>query len=292
MLITSAALAALRTGFQTQFQTGFDGVASEYSAIATTVTSTTGLETYGWLGDFPAMREWIGERRKKSLSEKSYQIANRDFEDTVSVPRKHIEDDNLGIYGPVLQGLGQAARENPDRLVFDLLVKGFETACYDGQNFFDAEHPVNDQSVSNMQAGGGVPWFLMDTTRPLKPLIYQQRKAPNFVAKDSENDDAVFNRGEYVYGVDTREAAGFGYWQMAFGSKADLTAANYAAAANAMMAQTNDAGVKLGVKPNLLVVGTANRAKARKIVKALLIDGGDSNIWFEDSELHESRWLA
>ncbi len=292
MLLNSTSLAALRTGFQTQFQTGFDGVASEYTAIATTVTSTTKLETYGWLGDFPAMREWIGERYKKSLSEKAYQILNRKFEDTVSVQRDDIEDDTLGMYGPMLQGLGQAAAENPDRLIFDLLVKGFETACYDGQNFFDADHPVDGQSVSNMQAGGGVPWFLMDTTRPLKPLIYQQRKAPNFVSRDRETDDNVFDRGEYVYGVDTREAAGFGFWQMAFASKAPLDAANYEAAANAMMALTNDAGVKLGVKPNLLVVGTANRAKARKVIKAALINAGESNIWLDDVDVHESRWLA
>jgi len=292
MLLNTASLAALRTGFQTQFQMGFDGVASEFSAIATTVNSNTKLETYGWLGDFPQMREWIGERVVKSLSEKAYQITNRKFEDTISVGRDDIEDDTLGIYGPMFQGLGQAARENPDRLIFELLVAGFATECYDGQNFFDTDHPVGGISVSNMQAGGGIPWFLMDTSRPLKPMIYQQRKAANFVAKDSETDDNVFNRGEYVYGVDTREAAGFGFWQMAFGSKADLTAANYEAAANKMMALTNDEGVKLGIKPNLLVVGTGNRAKARKIIKALLIDGGDSNIWFEDVDIHESRWLA
>jgi phage major head subunit gpT-like protein len=291
MIITATALAALRTGFKTEFQTGFSGVTSEWGKLATKVNSTTKLETYGWLGDFPSMREWIGDRVIKSLSERTYDIVNRKFEDTVGVKRDDIEDDTLGIYGPMFQGLGQSAAENADRLIFNLLAAGFTTPCHDGQNFFDADHLVAGESVSNTQAGAGDAWYLLDTSRPLKPMIYQQRKAANFVARDQEKDDAVFNRGEYVYGVDTREAAGFGFWQMAFGSKAALTPDSYAAAVAAMTSLTNDAGSPLGVQPNLLVVGGSNKAAGRKVLKVMLIDGGDSNIWFEDSELLESRWL-
>ncbi|MDX2008256.1 MAG: Mu-like prophage major head subunit gpT family protein [Meiothermus sp.] len=61
-------------------------------------------------------------------------------------------------------------------------------------------------------------WFLLDSTFPVKPLIYQQRKAPEFVALDNPDDPNVFHKREYVYGYDDRKAAGFGFWQLAYGS--------------------------------------------------------------------------
>ena len=61
-------------------------------------------------------------------------------------------------------------------------------------------------------------WFLLDTKRPIKPLIYQQRKKAKFVSITDETSDNVFNRKLYIYGADSRGNAGFGFWQMAVGS--------------------------------------------------------------------------
>ena len=61
-------------------------------------------------------------------------------------------------------------------------------------------------------------WFLLDTSRPIKPLIYQQRKKAKFVSKTAETDDNVFMSKKFIYGADSRGNAGFGFWQMAVGS--------------------------------------------------------------------------
>ncbi|MNJ69149.1 Mu-like prophage major head subunit gpT [compost metagenome] len=61
-------------------------------------------------------------------------------------------------------------------------------------------------------------WFLMDTTRSVKPLIFQQRKKPVFVSQQDMNNPDVFMRGMLKFGVEARGAAGFGLWQMIFGS--------------------------------------------------------------------------
>lgn len=61
-------------------------------------------------------------------------------------------------------------------------------------------------------------WFLLDTTKVLKPLIFQEREAPDFVSQTNMDSDDVFMRAEYKYGVESRGAAAFGYWQMAYGS--------------------------------------------------------------------------
>lgn len=61
-------------------------------------------------------------------------------------------------------------------------------------------------------------WFLLCTKRFLKPLIYQKRKETKLVAKTRPEDDNVFMRDEYVWGVDGRSNVGYGFWQMAYGS--------------------------------------------------------------------------
>ena len=67
-------------------------------------------------------------------------------------------------------------------------------------------------------AGSDTAWFLLCTTRPIKPLIYQQRKKVKFVSKTNETDDKVFMSKTFLYGADSRGNAGFGFWQMAYGS--------------------------------------------------------------------------
>lgn len=67
-------------------------------------------------------------------------------------------------------------------------------------------------------AGADDAWYLLCTTRPLKPLIYQVRKEPEFVSLTSEKDQNVFMKKQFLYGVDGRSNAGYGFWHMAFGS--------------------------------------------------------------------------
>jgi phage major head subunit gpT-like protein len=292
MLLNSASLAALETGLRSDFNKGLLGVEPQWTKVATEIPSTGTSNTYGWVSGWPKLREWIGDRVVKRLAKSGYVLVNRDFEGTVAVQRNHIQDDQLGVYGPMSRELGQSATEWPDELVFSLLPKGFETECYDGQNFFDEEHKVGDETVSNMQDGAGEPWFLLDTRRPLKPLIWQPRQKPQFVALDDPKAENVFMRKEFLYGVDARGEAGYAFWQQAFGSRAPLTAANYEAAVQAMASQRNEEDRPLNVKPSIIVVGPGNRAAAKKLFEAMLVNGGESNTLYKDVEIVESQWVV
>lgn len=292
MLITAASLAALETGFRGEFNKGLTGVTPQWSKVATEVSSSRSGNTYGWAKGWPKLREWIGDRVIHRLLKQGYAIINRDFEGTVAVDRNDIDDDELGIYGPMSEQLGQAATEWPDELVYSLLPAGFTSPCYDGQNFFDTEHPVGDELVSNMQAGAGEPWYLLDTRRPLKPLIWQPRKKPQFVSLTDPKSENVFMRKEYVYGVDARGNAGYAFWQQAFASKAALTAENYDAAYKAMTSQRNEEGRPLSVTPSIIVVGPGNRAAAKALFEAMLVAGGESNTRYKDVEIVESQWVV
>ncbi|MBR2365170.1 MAG: Mu-like prophage major head subunit gpT family protein [Lentisphaeria bacterium] len=50
-------------------------------------------------------------------------------------------------------------------------------------------------------------WYLAATDGVLKPLFVQQRKMPSLVRLDSEGDENVFCRKEYIYGTNARGAA-------------------------------------------------------------------------------------
>ena len=150
---------------------------------------------------------------------------------------------------------------------------GFLWACSteDCKHFMDDDKgkPVAQSNATGN--GTGDVWYLLDTRRALKPLIYQTRKAPNFVALTSETDDNVFNRSQYVYGVDARRNAGYGFWQLAHASNATLNAENLTAAITAMETRTGDHGRPLGISPNLLVVPKKLRFDAKKLLEADLV---------------------
>jgi phage major head subunit gpT-like protein len=297
MLINKESLAALFVSLSAVFNKAFEAAPTQWEKIAMLVQSTSGQNDYAWLANFPRMRKWLGDKVVKSLAGHKYTIVNDDWEATVEVDRNDIDDDNLGIYGPQAQSAAMSAKQLPDEIVFDLVNNGFTAQCYDGQYFFDTDHAVAGDSVSNKitaalsvatQAAAiasygaartamrkfkdedGRPlnitptillvppalediaralltsdrlddgktnpykgtaelvvdarltsdtaWFLLDTSKPVKPFIYQERKKPVFVQQTDPQADGVFQRKKFLFGAEARAAGGYGLWQLALGS--------------------------------------------------------------------------
>lgn len=300
MIITPAALSALMIGFKKNFQDGLDAPELHWMKVATLVPGTGKSTTYGWLGKWPKLREWVGDRVFNDLQAQSYAIINKKFESSVAVGRDDIEDDEIGVFGPMFKEMGQAAAEHPEEIIFALLGAGFASECYDGQNFFDPEHPVYPNVdgtgtaglVSNMQAGSETPWFLLDTSRALKPLIYQERRKMEFESMTAKKDsESVWLRDEYQFGVDGRNNAGFGFWQMAHGSQKALTPANLWAAHEAMRSVKGDGDKKLNIKPRMLVVPTSLEKAATEILDKEKLANGESNTLYKKYELVVADFL-
>ena len=297
MLVNKGTISAVFVNLLTIFNNAFAEAPSTWESVAMLVPSTGKQVDYAWLSNFPRMKKWIGEKAVKSLAASKYSITNDDWEATVEVDRNDIEDDNLGIYKPQAEMAGHSAKQLPDEIVFEVVNKGFTSLCYDGQYFFDTDHPVAGQSVSNRgtkrlsiaslaaaEASYGaariamgrftddegrplnitpnvllVPvalqdvanllmtmdkfaddspnpykgtakvvvapwltsdtaWFLLDTTKPIKPFIYQERKKPVFVQQTDPQADDVFNRKKFKFGAEARASGGYGFWQQAYGS--------------------------------------------------------------------------
>lgn len=283
-------------GFKAIYTDAFTSAPIAHDRIAMMVPSSSREETYGWLGQFPQMREWLGGTRViKDLAAHSFAITNRKFESTVNIRRDDFSDDRLGIFKPMFAEMGHTARQHPDELIFQLLQSGFTSLCYDGQYFFDTDHPTVNAAgtvitVSNVQSGAGPAWFLFDTSRAVRALIWQEREKYEFESLTAPSDSHVFMTDEYVYGVRARVNAGFGLWQLAFASQQPLSATNYAAARASMMKLRGDQGRVLGITPNLMGVGPDNEAAARAILLGDDI-AGSTNPWKGTAELIVTPYL-
>jgi len=303
MIVTTNILEAMLTAFRGEFKQQMLalGASSFHDVLATTIKSNSRTSTYGWLGRFPQLREWIGSRVFENIRASSYVIENKTFESTLNVERVDIEDDNVGMYRHMSRAMADEFIAFLNRNLAILLRDGFSTICYDGKNFFDErevfEKPDgtgDSTTVTNILGDTDAqesPWFLLSLAGTLKPLIIQERTTPEFESITSTTNETVFMKDQFIYGIRYRGSFGYGFWQQAVASKEELTSGNYEAARLMMRQFKRDGGDPLGIVPTHLVVNAENESAARKILGAQLLDGGVSNINFNTAELIVSPWL-
>lgn len=298
-MLTQTQIDALKTTLVVRWNAGLAMSPDDWKKIAKLVKSSGKSNTYEWLSQFPAFREWVGARQHKAFKENAYTVVNRKFESTVDVQRTDIEDDNIGQYGTIAESAGQSATDLKNDLVFQAISDGFNSPCYDGQYFFDTDHPVypNESgtgvavSISNVQTGSGAPWVLLCTKRAAAPIYLQERMPTQFESITSAQNSTVFDLDVYSFGGRWRGEAAYGFWQCAFGSKAALNADNFSAAYAAMMKFTGDGGRKLGIVPDTLVCGPDNMAAAEALLKAVQNANGSSNTNYQKVNLVVTPWM-
>lgn len=147
----TVAIRNLYTALNAAFNKAFGAATPQWQKVATEVPSSASETDYGWLGDWPSIEEWVGERQLAELKEHGYTIKNKTWEASIKVRREKVEDDQLGMYSIQANQIGYDAAMHPDSLIFPLLMKGFSEQCYDGQYFFDEDHPMGDSTHSNVQ---------------------------------------------------------------------------------------------------------------------------------------------
>lgn len=299
MPLTAAQIQALHTTLKTRFNAGLAKAPNNWAQVAKPMASDGRSNTYAWLSQFPAFHEWIGSRQHKKMAENAYTVVNRKFASTIDIARTDVEDDNFGHYGTIAESYGQAVMDLQNDMVFQSLAAGFSSPCYDGQYFFDPDHPIAENedgtgstlSVSNVLAGTGEPWVLLCTERAPSAIYLQERIKPQFEAVTSSQNQTVFDLDVYSFGGRWRGAAAYGFWQCAFGSKADLNEENFNTAFKSMEKFKGDGSRVLGITPDLLVVGPDNRVAAEKLLKAAQNAAGASNVNFNKVKLLVTPWM-
>lgn len=297
MIINKETLDSVYTNFRADFEAGILSAKSVHERLAMVTRSATREEDYGWLGQYNRLREWLGDKHLNGLVAHGFTIKNRPFENTITVPRDDIEDDRIGVLSSAFKMMGQDASLHPDELIFDLIRNGTTQPCYDGQYFFDTDHPADltDPSkgvISNVDVvnpADAPEWVLLDTSKVVKPLVFQIRRDYRFVRMDGETDEAVFMRAEYRYGVEARVNAGYGLWQLAFGSNKTLSYENYSVAREAMMSLKAPTGKPLGIIPDVILVSPSLEGSARTLLKTDAINDGAMK---DTAEIIVCPWLG
>lgn len=284
MEITFPALASINDGVQLSFNTQLGAAETVYDKFCFPANSVGAAEVYPRLNMLPGLREWIGDREVHRVSQTTFSIANREFEETIAIKRTDIEDDKYGLLTPIAQQLGLNAARLPDLLVAALLKAGHTTICYDGQNFFDSAHPDYTATGAattnkNYDAGSSPVWYMFDTRQVIRAVIFQRRRPFQVVPQFSMTDTSVFFNNEFRWGVDGRCNAGFGLWQVGYMSTLPLTIENVQAVITTMASYRRPDGTPLGIKPNLLVTGTANIFDARALSAENLVPNTLSNTY-------------
>lgn len=128
-------------------------------------TSDQESETYKWLGQVPQMREWIGGRLAKGLTEQGITIANKKYESTLEISVDDLRRDKTG---QIMVRIGEQARRalaHWASLLSTIMINGTSGVCYDGQYFFDDDHSEGDSGTQkNLLTATEVPKLDVTTT--------------------------------------------------------------------------------------------------------------------------------
>lgn len=286
---------ALFTSFKGIFAGALATAPSNAMKFATKVQSTSVSNTYAWLGQSASFRKWVGARVSQAVAKFAYMITNVTWEMTETVPKENIDDDNLGLFTPLVADMAESAARDVDFQIFGAIKNGHVGLCFDGLPYFSTAHPTefgedgvavegsptysNLLAVTGDGAVQGEPWYVGCTARQIKPIIYQERQAPNFVSKTALTDENVFHSKEFIFGSDKRDAVGYTLPQLMVKCTVPLTAANFATAVNMIEAATGDKGKPLGLTVTDMACGTAMRADAMTLLSADRLSAGQTNIW-------------
>lgn len=288
--------------FNLLFEEAAKNAKPDYTKVATVVPSLSASTGYGFLQEYPMMKEWLNARMLEALETRDYSIKNKLFESSINVKRTDFEDNDYGKYGPLFSEMGMQAALYPDEHIFGLLKNGDKTQCFDGQNFFDTEHPLGEDTkgcnLFKTQAGGvdytGPAWYLLDVSRVLKPLLWQERIKPaieSTIPRGQAVSSDVFINDRILFGTRARGNAGFTLWQLGAMAKMPLNSDTLNQVYTAMTQFKTDSGRPMNVRPTLLVVPTALRNEARKLLDRENLDSGASNPDYKLLDYLVTPWL-
>lgn len=198
-------------------------------SFTTVVPSTARIENYAWMTPTPGIARYVGHRRYGLIDQIKYQVVNEEFEGSLQVNNRDIEDDQVGGYKIRMRDLSEKAKVFMQRLVPQVASLGKSTLCFDGTNFFAGTHNLGNYNTTTFAGGwtsttgnylqytssnsgdGVVHRFIMFITNgALKPMLFQNRKSAA-LGTNSGSPQALEAK-KTNYWIDLECQAAFGYW--------------------------------------------------------------------------------
>jgi len=128
------------------------------SDIGMSISSDQESETYRWLAELPAMREWLGGRQANRLDVRSQVVRNQRLEASLVVSRAELRRDSTGQIQLRINELAARSQQHWAKLLTDTIVANSDT--YDGVAFYGLNHDgvaSNDNALAPAAASPAAP---------------------------------------------------------------------------------------------------------------------------------------
>lgn len=145
----------------------------------TVIPSNMDIETYAGLGATAPLRQWNGPRLARTIKDATYAIENIPYEGTIEVTGDEIRLDKTGQVQRRIDDLRVRYNEHWEQLLTTLILGGESGAaslCYDGQSFFDTDHPETGTNQSN-DVGSNIGTPSDPTAAEMEAAIFQNVQA-------------------------------------------------------------------------------------------------------------------
>lgn len=191
------------------------------------VPSTARIENYAWMTPTPGIQRYEGFRRYGQIDQIKLVVPNLEFDAAFSVAKRDVEDDQIGGYLSRMKDITEKANVFPGRFVLQTIAAGTTTQCFDGTNWFASSHNWGGYPASPPNGFGGNANLLTFTSAgssdsvtynavfmlhygSLKPVLYQQRKGPEFGT--TAGTPQSLEQKRYNYWIDLEANALPGWW--------------------------------------------------------------------------------
>jgi hypothetical protein len=134
------------------FFEALDATQSWANDIVSEFSSDQSVETYAGLTNAPMLREWIGGRQKKQVTERTLSITNKDWESTLEIATKDLRRDKTDQIRNRIAQLAQRAVQHKEKLISQLIAAGDATTygnAYTGTTFFSSSHSYGSSTNDN-----------------------------------------------------------------------------------------------------------------------------------------------
>lgn len=137
------------------------GITDEIYALAMETMANSGSNIYGWLGDVPGVREWLGSKTYGQMKEYNYMIRNREWYDGFSMRKRDMRRNGLVNVPMFVNRLLQNHVDHKKEMIMDALLQGDVNLAYDNIAFFSNATGVRVND--NLLAGTGVTISALQT---------------------------------------------------------------------------------------------------------------------------------
>lgn len=138
--------------FNTELIRTFTDTPRVWPEFAMEIPSSSRSTLHAWLSDEAVVREWKGGRMLNDMGTLTWEVINRLWEISWKFTEHQIRDDLSGLVALAIQRArtyGAKWARHEDSLCATTTQAGVSKACYDGQYFFSAAHPVDPLGLTS-----------------------------------------------------------------------------------------------------------------------------------------------